>query len=66
MWAVLDKEDNETVIMALPPITPVDVLEKAQSEGYILIQMTLENSPAYMNGKYKDGKFYPKEGMELK
>jgi hypothetical protein len=66
MWAVLDKKDSETVIMALPPTVPVNELEKISNEGYVLIQMTLENTPAYMNGKYKNGKFYPKEEMELK
>lgn len=63
MWAVLDQE---TVIMALLPDTPIKELQKIKNQGYILIQMTLDNSPAYMNGKYKDGKFYPKEEMEIK
>ena len=66
MWAVIDKEDKETVIMALPPTASVNELEKVTQDGYILVQMTLDNSPAYMNGKYKNGKFYPKEEMEIK
>jgi hypothetical protein len=59
MWAMLDK-DNETVLCVFPP--DVDIKEMlSQSDGYRLIKMTIENSPAYLNGKYKDGKFYPKE-----
>jgi hypothetical protein len=35
-----------------------------EANGKILIKMTLENSPAYLAGKYKDGKFYPKQKAE--
>jgi len=27
----------------------------------LLVEMTLENSPAYLNGEYIDNKFYPPE-----
>jgi hypothetical protein len=57
MWAMLDK-DNETVIACFPPDVPVNEMLK-EADGRDLILMTLENSPAYVKGKYKDGKFYP-------
>lgn len=63
MWSVIDKDDKETVIGAFGPDTPVEELIKTTKLGYVLIEMTLENSPAFMNGKYINGKFYPKEGM---
>jgi hypothetical protein len=63
MWAMLDY-DNETVIACMTP--DIDItLKKVQQEinGRILIPMTIENSPAYVSGKYKDGKFYPPKGV---
>jgi hypothetical protein len=56
MWAVLDY-DNKTVIGLYPP----DMSEKIRNEdaqGRTQILMTLENSPAYVNGTYVNGKFY--------
>ncbi len=57
MWAVL-AEDNKTVIAC---ITPDHTVEDALKmvDGKKIIHMTLENSPAYVNGEYIDGKFYP-------
>lgn len=63
MWAILDY-DNTTVIGCMPP--DVDItLDEVQKEidGRTLILMTLDNSPAHINGKYIDGKFYPPEGV---
>lgn len=61
MWALLDK-DNETVIGCYTPDIPYEVVEKECKEsGLKVIQMTLENSPAYVGGKYKNGKFYKPE-----
>lgn len=57
MWALLDR-DNKTVVAYFPP----DVsYEKASQEadGREIIKMTLDNSPAYINGIYENGKFYP-------
>lgn len=59
MWALLG-EDNETVIGCYTPDVPYEIVEKECKEaGLKVIQMTLENSPAYVGGKYIDGKFYP-------
>jgi hypothetical protein len=59
MWAMLDR-DNETVIACFPPtIAMNDILKEA--DGRQVIQMTLENSPAHINGKYKNGVFYSPE-----
>jgi hypothetical protein len=56
MWAVLDY-DGKTVIGLYAPDVPEDVRNK-DAEGRTQILMTLENSPAYINGTYVDGKFY--------
>ena len=61
MYALLDY-DNQTVIEVIPPDVTFDEAIKKAS-GRKLITMTVENSPAYMYGRYIDGKFYPpKEG----
>jgi hypothetical protein len=57
MWALLDT-DNKTVLGCYTPDIPYEkVLEDAN--GRTLIEMTLENSPAYINGTYENEKFYP-------
>lgn len=57
MWAMLDT-DNETVVAVFPPtVKKEDAL--AEANGKILIEMTLENSPGWVKGTYKNGKFYP-------
>ena len=57
MYALLD-DDNTTVIACFAPdISIENVLSEAN--GRTLIKMTVENSPAYIQGFYKDGKFYP-------
>jgi hypothetical protein len=57
MWAILDR-DEKTVIGVIPPDAD---FEKALKEvdGRTLIEMTIDNSPAYVKGEYIDGKFYP-------
>ena len=57
MWAMLDY-DEKTVIACFPPNVPQDKMIE-EANGRILIEMTFENSPAYIKGFYKDGKFYP-------
>jgi hypothetical protein len=56
---MLDR-DNETVIAVFPPTIDVNKMIM-QADGRILITMTPENSPAYLKGKYKNGKFYEPE-----
>jgi hypothetical protein len=57
MWAMLDT-DNETVIAVFPPnLKEEDVIKDAN--GKTLIKITLENSPGWVKGTYKNGKFYP-------
>ena len=62
MWAVLDY-DNEKVITMIPPDAKADEVNE-WLDGRTTILMTVENSPAYFNGTYKDGKFYPPKGNE--
>jgi hypothetical protein len=62
MYALLDI-DNTTVIACFTPDIPYDkVLEEANNRT--LIKMTIENSPAYIQGTYENGKFYPPKGNE--
>jgi hypothetical protein len=57
MYALLDT-DNTTVIACFPPDIAYDkIIEEA--DGRMLIKMTIQNSPAYLKGTYKNGKFYP-------
>ena len=56
---MLDR-DGETVLAVFPPSINVNKMIM-EADGRILIEMTPENSPAYLKGKYKDGKFYPPE-----
>ena len=56
MWAVLDY-DEETVITCIPPDATAEEVNK-WLDGRTTILMTVENSPAYVGGKYKNGKFY--------
>ena len=58
MWAMLDY-DNETVIACFTPDINIESEEvKKEIDGRTLIKMTVENSPAYLKGIYRDGKFY--------
>jgi hypothetical protein len=60
MWALLGS-DNKTVVGAITPDITIKEIEKNRN-GAILIMMTLENSPAYSGGEYRNGKFYPPKG----
>ena len=62
MWAVLDY-DNEKVITMIPPDATADEVNE-WLDGRTTVLMTLENSPAWINGTYKDGKFYPPKEMD--
>lgn len=59
MWAILDK-NSKTVIGVLPPDTPEEIRLK-EFDKKMLIEMTLENSPAWTGAKYINGKFVGKE-----
>jgi len=62
MWAILDY-DNKTVVDLVTPDKTLDEA-KIKANGRILIEMTVENSPAYIQGTYVNGKFYPPKGNE--
>lgn len=62
MYALLDS-DNTTVIACFPPDKPFDEIEK-EANGRTLIAMTVDNSPAWISGTYKDGKFFKPNGDE--
>jgi hypothetical protein len=56
MWAVIENGYVVNYIVGIPYEEALIKAEKSQ-----LVEMTLENSPAYIGGKYLDGKFFPKE-----
>jgi len=62
MFALLDI-DKKTVIGYFAPNVPYEKIVE-EAGGKTLIPMTVENSPAYLNGTYIDGKFYPPKGNE--
>lgn len=63
MWAILDY-DNKTVIGLITPDIDITLPEvQKEIDGRIAIEMTIENSPGYINGTYKDGKFYPSKEL---
>jgi hypothetical protein len=61
MWALLDNDGK--VLTAYPPDFNQEQMFK-EADGRRLIEMTVENSPAYLNGIYKDGKFYPPKEID--
>jgi hypothetical protein len=61
MWALVD--NNDKVLTAYPPDFDTEQMVK-EADGRRLVLMTIENSPAWINGTYKDGKFYPPKGNE--
>lgn len=61
MWAILDKNDNKTVVGVLPPDADSNYYKKIKKE-HTLILMTQETGLGYIPGYYKNGKFY--KGLE--
>jgi hypothetical protein len=57
MYSMLDR-DNQTVLAVYPPTVDINKIIM-EANGRTIIKMTVENSPAYLKGKYIEGKFYP-------
>jgi hypothetical protein len=57
MYAMLDYNSNKVIAVFPPDVPKNKMLEEAN--GRTLIEMTIENSPGYINGTYENGKFYP-------
>lgn len=68
MWALVDK-DAKIVLACIHNdkykygYTHEKALELAGDN--LLIEMTLENSPAWVNGKWDGAKFYEPEGVKI-
>jgi hypothetical protein len=62
MWAYLDKLNKVKAV--IHPDCPIDLLDEYKETG-TLIEMTLENSPAWVEGYYQNGKFYPPFDKEI-
>lgn len=65
MWALVEKNTNMVIAcihdkkFGNEGYTYEEALEVAKDN--ILVEMTLENTPAYINGKYDGVKFYKPE-----
>jgi hypothetical protein len=59
MWAILASDNITVEDGVMPDKTYEEALSIAN--GRTMIKMTLENSPAYLKGKYLNGKFLPPE-----
>jgi hypothetical protein len=60
MWALIDNSTN-IVLGCLVGITYEEAtIEASKSDAY-LVEMTIENTPAYIGNKYVDGKFLTTE-----
>lgn len=56
MWAAIK---NGIVEHCYADIPYKDMLKDAENKGYTdLVEMTVENSPAYLDGKWDGKKFY--------
>jgi hypothetical protein len=62
MWAYLDNLNK--VKSVIHPDCSQTQLNEYQKTG-TLIEMTLENSPAWIEGYYKNGKFYPPSELDV-
>ena len=58
MWAVLD--ENSKVTLVIFPDCPQEKFNEIKKENNDrIVKMTIENSPAWVNGYYKNNVFYP-------
>ena len=57
MWAVLNPNDNKSILSVLPPDTPKDKVEEI-SKTHTLILVTPETGVGYIPGYYKNNKFH--------
>jgi len=55
MWATVDKQTQQVVGMVQPTATQEEINEAYKL--FDLIEMTVDNSPAYLNGYYINGRF---------
>lgn len=61
MWALIDKKTN-IVIDCIAGVSYEEAIKKAGSD-YYLVEMTLDNSPAYVFGHYDGEFFFPPENQ---
>jgi hypothetical protein len=58
MWALIEKDTN-IVIACIVEVTYEEAIKIAGDN--ILIEMNLDNSPAYLKGTWDGNKFYPEK-----
>jgi hypothetical protein len=63
MFYVLLDFDNTTVIEMFEPMHTLAAIEAHPEiiQGRKLIEVNIDNSPVYLGGTYRDGKFYKPE-----
>jgi hypothetical protein len=65
MWAVVENKTN--IVLACVAGVPYEqALKDSSIYDAFLVEMTLENSPAYVNGIWDGNKFYQQEKEESK
>jgi hypothetical protein len=60
MFAIVEKMTNQVLDISLE--TDYKKAKKNLLDNQYLVEMTIKNSPGYVFGIYKDGKFYPPKG----
>jgi hypothetical protein len=60
MWALIDNS-TDIVLGCFVGIAYEEAALEASKSGAYLVEMTIDNTPAYISGKYVDGKFLTQE-----
>lgn len=59
MWAVIAQDGKTVVDVIRPDIEYEAALKEISSYKMTLVEITIENTPCYVMGEYRNGKFYP-------
>jgi hypothetical protein len=65
MWALVENKTNKVLACVAGVPYEQAISDTSEHDGF-LIEMTLENSPAYVNGIWDGKKFYEQEKEESK
>jgi hypothetical protein len=60
MFAIIEKMTNQVLDISIE--TDYQKASKKLLDNQYLVEMTIQNSPAYLLGTYKNGIFYPPKG----
>jgi hypothetical protein len=65
MWALVENKTNKVLACVAGVPYQQAIKDTSEYDGF-LVEMTLENSPAYVNGTWDGKKFYEQEKEESK